>query len=134
MQFAVQVLRVKHILVVGHYGCGGVRAALNDLRVGLVDNWLRHIHDVKQKHQAIIDAAPAEERLDRLCELNVIEQVLNLAQSTVIYDAWARGQELSVHGLIYGLRDGIVRNLNISIHSINSICPAYNHALSSFKS
>ena len=132
VQYAVQVLRVKHILVVGHYGCGGVRAALNDLRVGLVDNWLRHIHDVKQKHQAIMDATAPEDRLDRLCELNVIEQVLNLAQSTVIYDAWARGQEVSVHGLIYGLQDGIVRNLNISIHSLNAICPAYNQALSSY--
>ncbi|MFM8501722.1 MAG: carbonate dehydratase [Fluviibacter sp.] len=132
VQYAVQVLRVKHILVVGHYGCGGVKAALDGLRVGLADNWLRHIHDVKQKHQGIIDAAPEAERHDRLCELNVIEQVLNLAQSTVVYDAWARGQELSVHGLIYGLQDGIVSNLNISIHSVNAICPAYNHALSSF--
>lgn len=132
VQYAVQVLRVKHILVVGHYGCAGVKATLDNLRLGLVDNWLRHIHDVKQKHQAIIDAAPEAERHDRLCELNVIEQVLNLAQSTVMYDAWARGQELSVHGLVYGLQDGIVRNLNISIHSLNAICPAYNHALSSF--
>lgn len=133
VQYAVQVLRVKHILVVGHYGCGGVKAALDGLRVGLADNWLRHIHDVKQKHQRIIDASPEAERHDRLCELNVIEQVLNLAQSTVVYDAWARGQELSVHGLIYGLNDGIVSNLNISIHSVNAICPAYNHALSNFK-
>lgn len=132
VQYAVQVLRVKHILVVGHYGCGGVKAALDGLRVGLADNWLRHIHDVKQKHQGIIDASPEAERHGRLCELNVIEQVLNLAQSTVVYDAWARGQELSVHGLIYGLQDGIVSNLNISIHSVNAICPAYNHALSGF--
>ena len=108
------------------------RAVLRQDRVGLVDNWLRHIHDVKQKHQAIMDATAPEDRLDRLCELNVIEQVLNLAQSTVIYDAWARGQEVSVHGLIYGLQDGIVRNLNISIHSLNAICPAYNQALSSY--
>lgn len=132
VQYAVQVLRVKHILIVGHYGCGGVKAALDDLRVGLVDNWLRHIHDVKQKHHAILSAAPEGERHALLCELNVIEQVLNLAQSTVIFDAWARGQEVSVHGLIYGLEDGIVRNLNISIHSLNSICPAYNHALSGY--
>ena len=131
VQYAVQVLRVKHILVVGHYGCGGVKAALDGIRIGLADNWLRHIHDVRQKHQAILDAAPEASRHDLLCELNVIEQVLNLAQSTVMYDAWARGQELSVHGLIYGLQDGIVRNLNISIHSINAICPAYNHAINS---
>ncbi|MFM8340311.1 MAG: carbonate dehydratase, partial [Fluviibacter sp.] len=96
VQYAVQVLRVKHILIVGHYGCGGVKAALDDLRVGLVDNWLRHIHDVKQKHHAILSAAPEGERHALLCELNVIEQVLNLAQSTVIFDAWARGQEVSV--------------------------------------
>ncbi len=132
VQFAVQVLRVKHILVGGHYGCGGVKAALDGMRIGLVDNWLRHIHDVKQKHHAILDATPEADRHDRLCELNVIEQVLNLAQSTVLFDAWARGQEVSVHGLIYALKDGIVRNLNISIHSINSICPAYNKALSSY--
>ena len=134
VQYAVQVLRVKHILVVGHYGCGGVKAALDGLRVGLADNWLRHIHDVRQKHQAIIDAAPEAERHDRLCELNVIEQVLNLAQSTVLYDAWTCGQEIAVHGLVYGLKDGIVRNLNISIHSLNAICPAYNHALSGYSS
>jgi carbonic anhydrase len=132
VQYAVQVLRVKHILIVGHYGCAGVKAALDGLRIGLVDNWLRHIHDVKQKHQAIIDATSEEERHNRLCELNVIEQVLNLAQSTVLYDAWSRGQEISVHGLVYGLQDGIVRNLNVSVHSINAICPAYNHALSSY--
>lgn len=132
VQYAVQVLRVKHILVVGHYGCGGVKAALDGLRVGLADNWLRHIHDVRQKHQSIIDAVPEVERHDRLCELNVIEQVLNLAQSTVLYDAWSCGQEIAVHGLVYGLKDGIVRNLNISIHSLNSICPAYNHAISSY--
>lgn len=132
VQYAVQVLRVRHILVVGHYGCGGVKAALDGLRVGLADNWLRHIHDVRQKHQSIIDAAPESERHDRLCELNVIEQVLNLAQSTVLYDAWSCGQEIAVHGLVYGLQDGIVRNLNISIHSLNSICPAYNHAISSY--
>ena len=132
VQFAVQVLRVKHILVVGHYGCGGVKAALDGKRIGLVDNWLRHIHDVKQKHQAILDATPEADRHDRLCELNVIEQVLNLAQSTVLFDAWARGQEVSVHGLIYALKDGIVRNLDVSIHSLNSICPAYNQALSSY--
>ena len=132
VQFAVQVLRVKHILIVGHYGCGGVKAALDDMRIGLVDNWLRHIHDVKQKHRAILDATPEADRHDRLCELNVIEQVLNLAQSTVLFDAWARGQEVTVHGLVYDLKDGIVRNLDMSIHSLNAICPAYNQALSSY--
>lgn len=133
VQYAVQVLRVKHILIVGHYGCAGVRAALKSLRLGLADNWLRHIHDVRQKHQTILDATPAEQQHDRLCELNVIEQVLNLAQSTVLDDAWEGGQEVAVHGLIYGLKDGIVHNLNVSIHSINSICPAYNQALATYE-
>ena len=117
VQFAVQVLRVKHILVVGHYGCGGVRAALNDLRVGLVDNWLRHIHDVKQKHQAIIDGAPVEERLDRLCELNVIEQVLNVCETTTVQSAWDRGKPLEVHGWVYGIQDGLLKDLSVCVKS-----------------
>lgn len=129
VQYAVHVLRVKHILVVGHYGCGGVKAVLDDARVGLVDNWLRHIHDVKQKHQAVLDAAPEAKRHDRLCELNVIEQVLNLGQSTVIYDAWASGQQLSIHGLIYGLQDGIVRNLHTCMYDLETIWPSYHRAL-----
>ena len=111
----------------------GVEATLRSDRLGLSDNWLRHVQDVREKHAPRLGLEEDfARRSARLCELNVIEQVLNLAQSTVVYDAWARGQELSVHGLIYGLRDGIVSNLNISIHSVNSICPAYNHALSTF--
>lgn len=129
VQFAVQVLRVKQILVVGHYGCGGVKAVLDNMRVGLADNWLRHIHDVKQKHAALLEAAPPNKRHGLLCELNVIEQVFNLVHSTVLYDAWSRGQELFVHGLIFGLEDGLVRNLNISMHSINAIAPTYAHAI-----
>jgi carbonic anhydrase len=115
MQFAIDVLRVKHILVVGHYGCGGVQAALEERRVGLVDNWLRHVQDVAHKHRAELDAlAGPAERLARLCELNVIEQVANVCQTTVVQEAWERGQELTVHGWVYGIADGLVRDLGVS--------------------
>jgi carbonic anhydrase len=116
MQFAVDVLKVEHIIVCGHYGCGGVRAALRDDRLGLVDNWLRHVQDVRWKHQAALDLLPTErQRHDRLCELNVVEQVTNVSQSTVVRDAWARGQPLTVHGWIYDLRDGLLRDLGVSV-------------------
>lgn len=117
MQFAVDVLRVQHIIVCGHYGCGGVGAALRDDRLGLVDNWLRHVQDVRWKHQAELEALPAAKRADRLCELNVIEQVINVSQTTVVRDAWARGQALNVHGWIYGLQDGLLRDLGIDVAS-----------------
>ena len=117
MQFAVDVLKVRHIIVCGHYGCGGVGAALRDDRLGLVDNWLRHVQDVRWKHQAELDACPADERADRLCELNVMEQVVNVSQTTVVRDAWARGQSLNVHGWIYGLQDGLLRDLGIHVSS-----------------
>jgi carbonic anhydrase len=116
LQFAVDVLRVSHVMVTGHYGCGGVRAALRDDKLGLVDNWLRHVQDVRLKHASQLDALPSEEqRVDRLCELNVIEQVVNVSQTTVVCDAWARGQSLTVHGWIYGLQDGLLRDLGISV-------------------
>jgi carbonic anhydrase len=116
LQFAVEVLRVEHIIVCGHYGCGGVRAALRDDRLGLVDNWLRHVQDVRWKHQAELDNLPTEEqRHDRLCELNVVEQVVNVSQTTVVRDAWARDQALSVHGWIYDLHDGLLRDLGVSV-------------------
>jgi carbonic anhydrase len=115
MQFAVEVLKVKHILVVGHYGCGGVQAALEDRRLGLIDNWLRHVQDVAHKHRAELDAvADRTERLARLCELNVAEQVLNVCQTTIVQSAWEEGQDLTVHGWIYGLKDGLVRDLGVS--------------------
>ena len=115
MQFAVDVLKVRHIIVCGHYGCSGVRAALHRDRLGLVDNWLRHIRDVRQKHEAVLAAlSDASERCDRLCELNVIEQVANVCQTTVVRDAWERGQELAVHGWIYGLQDGLLGDLNVT--------------------
>jgi carbonic anhydrase len=116
LQFAVEVLKVKHILVVGHYGCGGVRAALKNQKLGLINNWLRHVQDVQQKHDFQLAKIEDEDaRVDRLCELNVVEQVVNVCQTTVVEGAWERGQELSVHGWIYRLSDGIIRDLSMSV-------------------
>ncbi len=115
IQYAVDQLRVEHVLVVGHYGCGGVLAALNDVRVGLADNWLRHIKDVAARHRVLLDSAAPERRGDLLVELNVIEQVVNVARSTVVRDAWERGQKLTLHGWVYGLSDGRLKDLRISI-------------------
>jgi carbonic anhydrase len=121
MQFAIDVLKVAHVIVCGHYGCGGVLAALRDDRFGLVDNWLRHVQDVRGKHRAELDALETESaRHDRLCELNVVEQVTNVCQTTVVRDAWTRGQSLTVHGVIYGLRDGLLRDLGISASGVAS--------------
>jgi carbonic anhydrase len=118
IQFAVEVLRVGHIIVCGHYGCGGVLAALRGDKLGLSDNWLRHVQDVHWKHQAQIDALATEaDRHNRLCELNVIEQVVNVSQTTVARDAWARGQALAVHGWIYGIGDGLLRDLGMCVTS-----------------
>ena len=129
IQFAVEALGVKHIMVVGHYGCGGVGAALQKKRVGLVDLWLRHVQDVHHKHQALVDALPAEDRHARLCELNVLEQVVNVAQTTVVQDAWQRGQALTVHGWIYGLRDGLMHDLGITVHRPEDLQIRYDAAL-----
>jgi carbonic anhydrase len=112
IQFAVDLLKVKHIMVVGHYGCGGVRAVIRCERVGLADNWLRHVQDVQEKHNACLCRLGEDARGARLCELNVIEQVANVWQTSIVRDAWARRQELTVHGWIYGLRDGLLRDLN----------------------
>ena len=132
MQYAVDVLKVKHILVVGHYGCGGVRAALHDMRFGLIDNWLRNVQDVRNKHRGLLEAvAEGEVREDRLCELNVIEQAMNVCETTVIRDAWARGQQVRVHGWIYGLKAGRVRNLRMEASGENELEQAYDAALSS---
>jgi len=112
IQFAVDVLKVGHIIVCGHYGCGGVLAALRDDRLGLIDNWLRHVQDPRKKHQAELDALASEEaRHRRLCELNVIEQVSNVSNTTIVRDAWARGQTLTIHGWVYDIRDGLLRDL-----------------------
>lgn len=130
LQFAVDVLRVKHILVVGHYGCGGVKAAHDNLRLGLVDNWLRHIQDVRQKHARLLDAcSSAEERIDRLCELNVVEQVLNVSQTTVLQEAWKRGQDVTVHGWIFGLDNGLTQDLHISVGARDTLQEIYDAAI-----
>ena len=129
IQFAVDVLKVKHVMVVGHYGCGGVGAALGRERVGLVDLWLRHVVDVHVKHQRMVDALPAERRHDRLCELNVLEQVANVAQTVVVQDAWCRGQSLTVHGWIYGLKDGLMNDLGLNVSAPGQLVPRYAEAL-----
>lgn len=114
LQFAVDVLRVRHVIVCGHYGCGGVLAALRDERLGLADNWLRHVQDVRSKHEVELrELTTPAERHDRLCELNVREQVINVAQTTIVQDAWARGQAVTIHGWIYALRDGLLRDLGV---------------------
>jgi len=118
LQYAVDVLGVRHVIVCGHYGCGGVRAALDGARHGLIDNWLRHVLDVAGKHADELAELAAGRRFERLCELNVVEQVGNVCQTTIVEDAWARGQELTVHGLVYGLEDGLLRDLGVSRASV----------------
>ena len=115
LQFAIDVLKVKHVFVVGHYGCGGVAASLRDGRLGLIDNWLRHVKDVRDKHMDELRQMPEADRVDRLCELNVMEQVVNVAQTTVVQDAWARGADVTIHGWIYRLQDGLLRNLQVAV-------------------
>ncbi|MBW7929929.1 MAG: carbonate dehydratase [Gammaproteobacteria bacterium] len=129
LQYAVEVLRVKHVMVVGHYGCGGVSSALQDERHGLIDNWLRHVQEVRRRHQPMLDALGSEGRADRLCELNVIEQALNVGRTTIVQEAWARGQQLTVHGWIYGLADGLLRDLDTSIAGVDELVPIYDQAL-----
>jgi carbonic anhydrase len=130
MQFAVDILKVKHIIVVGHYGCSGVQAAMRRSRVGLADNWLRHVQDVHEKHEHSLAACKSESAAaDRLCELNVIEQVANVCQTTIARDAWERGQELAVHGWIYGIADGIARDLHTTVADFREAAPAYQSAL-----
>ncbi len=130
IQFAVEVLHVRHILVCGHYGCGGVKAALRNDRLGLIDNWLRHVQDVRGKHRAQIDALADEtSQQDRLCELNVIEQVVNVSRTTVVQEAWGRGQVLSVHGLIYRLSDGILHELGIGVTGMADLAVRYEAVL-----
>ena len=129
IQFAVEVLKIEHIIVCGHYGCSGVGAALQNQRVGLADNWLRHVQDVHAKHGAKLLATPDTERIDRLCELNVIEQVANVCQTTVVHDAWDRGQKLAVHGWVYGLKDGLLRDLGNTVTRQSEALAAYESAL-----
>jgi len=116
LQFAVDVLNVSHVIVCGHYGCGGVKAAMDNLQLGLIDNWLRHVQDVMHNHNEELSTIVDDgRRLDRLCELNVSDQVLNVSKTTIVQNAWNRGQELAIHGWIYGISDGLLRDLNISI-------------------
>jgi carbonic anhydrase len=130
MQYAVDALKVKHIIVCGHYGCGGVNAALLNLKLGLIDNWLRHVQDVKGKHKELLEAVANEsQRLDRLCELNVIEQVINVCQTTIVQSAWGRKQVLAVHGWIYGLSDGLLRDLKTCITNQNELATVYGTAV-----
>jgi carbonic anhydrase len=125
IQYAVEALRVKHIIVCGHYGCGGVLAALRDDRLGLIDNWLRHVQDVRHKHAAQLDSLPdLAARHHRLCELNVIEQVVNVCQTTIVQEAWRRGQPLSVHGWVYGIQDGLIRDLTMCVTHAGELAAA----------
>jgi carbonic anhydrase len=131
LQFAVDVLKVHHIIVCGHYGCGGVRAALENSKLGLIDNWLRHVQDAYRKHRDHIDSLPDfNARARRLCELNVIEQSMNVCETTIVQDAWARGQKVSVNGIIYGIEDGKLHSLNFRATSVDDVADAYATALS----
>ena len=129
IQYAVDYLKVEHIMVVGHYGCGGVLAALHEQRVGLADNWLRHVHDVKMRHRARLMHLCRHEQEDVLCEMNVIEQVGNVAQTNVVLDAWKRGQTLSVHGWCYGLKDGKVKDLGVTMNQPDHVVDIYRAAI-----
>lgn len=130
MQYAVDVLKVEHIIVCGHHGCGGVKAAMDNVSFGLIDNWLRHVQDVMHAHEEQLAQIDDEsERVNRLCELNVIEQVLNVSRTTIVQTAWQRGQELVVHGWIYGLQDGLLRDLGLSIDNAAGLNEAYQSAL-----
>ncbi|MDO8375131.1 MAG: carbonic anhydrase, partial [Polaromonas sp.] len=115
IQFAVEMLKVEHIMVVGHYGCGGVQAALEGARIGLADNWIRHIQDVRHRHRQLLDSLAEDRRADALCDLNVIEQVVNVCVSTVMVDAWAKGQKVSIHGWAFGVNDGLLQDLSMTI-------------------
>jgi carbonic anhydrase len=129
IQFAVEHLKVKHIMVVGHHGCAGVRAAMRGIRIGLADNWLRHVQDVRLRHRKRLDHLPTEEQEDTLCEMNVIEQVGNVALSTVIQDAWARGQDVAIHGWVYGLKDGLLKDLHVTMSAPEEVVGVFGAAL-----
>jgi carbonic anhydrase len=131
MQYAVDVLKVDHIIVCGHHSCGGVKAAMDNLQLGLIDNWLRHVQDVLHEHEELLaKISDEDQRLDRLCELNVIEQVLNVGRTTIVQSAWQRGQELVVHGWIYGLENGLLRDLGVSIDNADDLADVYRSAIS----
>ena len=129
IQYAVDQLHINDLMVVGHYGCGGVQAALDDVRIGLADNWLRHIKDVRDRHRALIDAVPPPSQQDVLCELNAIEQVMNVAHTTVVQDAWQRGQPLTLHGWVYGLKDGLLIDLKMTVSRKADLARSYKSAI-----
>jgi carbonic anhydrase len=130
LQFAIDVLKVEHVMVVGHYGCSGVDAALRGTRLGLIDNWLRHVQDVRERHAAELEQiADVRARADRLCELNVLEQVVHVCQTSAVQDAWARGQHVEVHGWVYGLQDGLLRDLGLLVTGADQLGPRYAAAL-----
>lgn len=133
MQFATDVLKVGHIIVVGHSRCGGVAAALGDRRIGLADNWIRHVQDVRNRHGAWLATLAESQRVDALCELNVVEQALNVCQTTIVQDAWQRGQELVVHGWVYGLQNGILEDLGITVSRLDDAATAYELALATVR-
>jgi carbonic anhydrase len=130
IQFAVERLKVKHVMVVGHYGCSGVQAALEGARIGLADNWLRHIQDVRDRHRDVLNLIPAHGKAAALCELNVIEQVVNVAQSTVLQDAWAKQQDVTLHGWVYGVHDGLIHDLHMTVAGQDDMESLYAEALS----
>ena len=130
IQYAVDMLEVEHIIVCGHYGCGGVQAALDNARIGLADNWIRHIQDVRDRYQEELQAADVSQRLNMLCELNVVEQVVNVCHSTVMKDAWARGRAVTVHGWIYGVHDGLLQDLLVSVSSPQQLKELHQRAIS----
>jgi len=129
IQFAVERLKVEHVMVVGHYGCSGVRAALEGARIGLADNWLRHIQDVRDLHRDLLEGIAEERRCDALVELNAIEQVVNVAQSTVLQDAWLRGQVVALHGWVYGIHDGLLKDMGITVTGNDSLEAVYKAAI-----
>jgi carbonic anhydrase len=133
MQYAVDMLKVQHIIVVGHSGCGGVMAALKDVRVGLADNWIRHVQDVRNRHQPWLMTLPEAQRLPALVELNVLEQALNVCQTTIVQDAWDRGQKVVVHGWVYGLHNGLLQDMSMTVTSAAEVQPAYEQALAALK-
>ena len=134
MQFAIDMLQVRHIMVVGHYGCGGVQVALQNRRIGLADNWLRHVQDVRNKHRTWLDGMEDETlKVKALCELNVLEQSLNVCETTVVQDAWERGQSVVVHGWVYGLHDGLLQDLKITVAKPGDVAAAYGLAIGALK-
>jgi len=134
VQFATDVLQVKHIIVVGHSQCGGVIAALEDRRVGLADNWIRHVQDVRNRHATWLETVPALQRANALCELNVVEQALNVCQTTIVQDAWQRGQELVVHAWVYGLHNGLLQDLEMTVSRLDDAGVAYETAIAAVRS